>query len=223
MNKESKKLGRGLSSLFSSGNHEEEGNNFKYINTSAIEANKDQPRKKFNKNEINDLAASIKSNGLLQPIVLRKKGESNYQIIAGERRWRAAQLAEIHQMPAIIKDMSDEEVLQAALIENIQREDLNPVEEAKAYEALLKNNTINAEQLSIDVGKSRSHISNTVRLLELDEKILNYIEEGRLSMGHARALIGVPNSIKVAEDIINNKLSVREVERNTAKHKKVKM
>ena len=225
MNKESKKLGRGLSSLLSSSGKKESNdsnNNFKYINTSAIEANKNQPRKKFNKNEIEDLAASIKSKGLLQPIVVRKKDESNYEIIAGERRWRAAQLAEIHQMPAIIKEMSDDEVMQAALIENIQREDLNPVEEAKAYESLLKNNTITAEQLSIDVGKSRSHISNTIRLLDLDKKILSYIEDGQISMGHARALIGVPNANEIAEDIINNKLSVREVERSTAKHKKSK-
>ena len=225
MNKESKKLGRGLSSLLSSSEKKESNesnNNFKYINTSAIEANKNQPRKKFNKNEIEDLAASIKSKGLLQPIVVRKKDETGYEIIAGERRWRAAQIVEIHQMPAIIKEMNDDEVLQAALIENIQREDLNPVEEAKAYEGLLKNNTITAEQLSIDVGKSRSHISNTIRLLELDKKILNYIEDGQLSMGHARALIGVPNANEIAEDIINNKLSVRQVERSTARHKKSK-
>ena len=140
----------------------------------------------------------------------------------GERRWRAAQIAGIHQIPAVIKQMNDQEAMQAALIENIQREDLNPVEEARAYQTILKSDGISYEVLSNVVGKSKSHISNTIRLLELDLKILNYIEEGKISMGHARALIGVPNAIELADEIINKKLSVREVERNTSKYKKTK-
>ena len=219
---ENKKLGRGLGALLSSGKNEKNNQNFKLINISEIKANKDQPRKDFKKEELEELASSIKSQGVLQPIVVRKKEDQQYEIIAGERRWRGAQIAGLHEIPALVKEMTDNEAQEAALIENIQREDLNPVEEAKAYESLLKNNTITAEQLSIDVGKSRSHISNTIRLLDLDKKILSYIEDGQISMGHARALIGVPNANEIAEDIINNKLSVREVERSTAKHKKSK-
>ena len=145
-----------------------------------------------------------------------------FEIIAGERRWRAAQIAGIHQIPAVIKQMNDEEAMQAALIENIQREDLNPIEEARAYKTILESDGVNYDNLSNAIGKSKSHISNTVRLLELDLKIQDYIQDGKLSMGHARALIGVPNAIELADEIINKKLSVREVERNTSKYKKNK-
>ncbi|PPR45039.1 MAG: putative chromosome-partitioning protein ParB [Alphaproteobacteria bacterium MarineAlpha5_Bin8] len=223
MNKENSKLGRGLSSLLSSKkDNQSESKNFKKINTSSIKANSQQPRKRFGKNEIEDLAASIKSQGILQPIVVRQKAENTFEIIAGERRWRAAQIVGLHEIPAIIKEMNDEEALQAALIENIQRENLNPVEEARAYQLILKDNKINYESLSNLIGKSRSHISNTIRLLELNEIILNYIEEGKISMGHARALIGVPDAVDLAKDIINKKLSVREVEKNTSKYKNKK-
>ena len=193
--------------------------NYKKINISSIIANSQQPRKRFGKNEIEDLAASIKSQGILQPIVVRQKDKNKFEIIAGERRWRAAQVVGLHEIPVIIKNMSDEEAIQAALIENIQRENLNPVEEAKAYQTILKDHKINHDNLSSLVGKSRSHISNIIRLLELDETILNFIEEGKISMGHARALIGVPNALEIAKDIISKKLSVREVEKNTSKYK----
>ena len=225
MNKDTKKLGRGLSSLFSSSSVKDDDLDtklFKLINTSSIIANSQQPRKKFGKNELEELATSIKFQGILQPIVVRKKDENIFEIIAGERRWRAAQIAGIHEIPAIIKDMTDEQMVQAALIENIQRENLNPVEEARAYQAILKNKDANYDNLSVVIGKSRSHISNTIRLLELDIKILNYIEDGKISMGHARALIGVPGAVELAEDIIKNKLSVRDIERNTSKFKKKK-
>lgn len=215
-----KKLGRGLSALF---NNNEETNNFenlKNITISSLVANQNQPRKKFNKVELEELAASIKAKGILQPIVVRKKSEDVYEIIAGERRWRAAQIAGLHEVPTIVKTMTDNEVIQAALIENIQRENLNPVEEAKAYRSILENNQIKPEDLSRILGKSRSHISNIVRLLELDIKILDYIIDGKLSMGHARTLIGVPNALEIANDIIEKKLSVRDVEKNTAKFKK---
>ena len=224
MNKESK-LGRGLSALLSSGTkkpEDEKEKSYMLINISSIKANSNQPRKKFSKNELEELASSIKSKGLLQPIVVRKKNDSNFEIIAGERRWRAAQIAGLHEIPAIIKQMTDEEVIQAALIENIQRENLNPVEEARAYQSILQDKEINYENLSGAIGKSRSHISNTLRLLELDKEILDYLEEGKISMGHARALIGVPNAVNLARDIITKKLSVREIEKNTSKFKKTK-
>ena len=223
MNKENTKLGRGLSSLLSSGNEKQQDSKiFKIISISSIKANLQQPRKRFGKNEIEDLASSIKSQGILQPIVVRKKEENNYEIIAGERRWRAAQLVGIHEVPVIIKEMDDEQALQAALIENIQRENLNPVEEAKAYQSILKLKDMSYEKLSKLIGKSTSHISNIIRLLELDIKILEYLEEGKISMGHARTLIGVPNSVDIANEIIQKNLSVRQVERTTAKFKKRK-
>ena len=225
MNKESKKLGRGLSSLLSPHNSRNDNlgdKTFKLINISSIEASAQQPRKNFVKEELENLSASIKSEGVLQPILVREKNKDLFEIIAGERRWRAAQIAGIHQIPAVIKQMNDDEAMQAALIENIQREDLNPVEEARAYKIILENDGVNYDNLSNAIGKSKSHISNTVRLLELDLKILNYIQDGKLSMGHARALIGVPNAIELADEIINKKLSVREVERNTSKYKKTK-
>ena len=225
MNKESKKLGRGLSSLFSPhtnriDNLEDE--TFKLINISSVEANAQQPRKNFSKEELENLSASIKSKGVLQPILVREKNKDLFEIIAGERRWRAAQIAGIHQIPAVIKQMSAEEAMQAALIENIQREDLNPVEEARAYKTILESEGVNYDNLSNATGKSKSHISNTIRLLELDLKILNYIQDGKISMGHARALIGVPNAVDLADEIINKKLSVREIERNTSQYKKTK-
>jgi len=220
MNLENKKLGRGLGSLLSSGIKEDK--NFKFINISEIQANQNQPRKNFKKEELQELANSIKSQGILQPIVVRLVKNNQYEIIAGERRWRAAQIAGIHEIPALIKSMSDEAVQEAALIENIQREDLNSVEEAKAYKVILNNKNIDYEKLSHKIGKSKSHISNTIRLLELDEEILNYIISGKLTMGHARALIGVPNAVELAKEIISKKLSVRQTEKNTAGFKKIK-
>ena len=225
MNKESKKLGRGLSSLLSPHNNRNDNlgdKTFKLINISSVEANAQQPRKNFSKEELENLSASIKSKGVLQPILVREKNKNLFEIIAGERRWRAAQIAGIHQIPVVIKQMNDEEAMQAALIENIQREDLNPIEEARAYKTILENDGVNYDNLSNATGKSKSHISNTIRLLELDLIILNYIQDGKISMGHARALIGVPNAVDLADEIINKKLSVREVERNTSQYKKTK-
>ena len=222
MSNNSSKLGRGLTSLLSANTSNSPDRIFKLINISSIFANSHQPRKNFGKDELQDLATSIKSKGILQPIVVRKKNEDSYEIIVGERRWRAAQIAGLHEIPALIKEMNNEEVIQAALIENIQRANLNPVEEARAYQNILTNDNVNYENLSEVIGKSRSHISNMIRLLELDKKILDYIEEGKISMGHARALIGVPDALNLAEEIINKKLSVREIERNTSKFKKNK-
>ena len=222
MNQENKKLGRGLSSLLSPSDNNTNIENLKHLNISLLIANKGQPRKKFDKKELDDLAISIKAQGILQPIIVRKKSEDIFEIIAGERRWRAAQIAGLHEVPVLVKQISDRQVVEVSLIENIQRENLNPVEEAKAYKILLESKETNYENLSNIIGKSRSHISNIVRLLELDQKILNYIEEGTLSMGHARALIGVPNALEIAKEIISKKLSVRDAERKTAKYKKKK-
>ena len=220
MSFENKKLGRGLGSLLSSEKKEDE--NFKFINISEIQTNQNQPRKKFKEEELQELANSIKSQGILQPIIVRPVNKNQYEIIAGERRWRGAQIAGIHEIPALIKNMSDEAVQEAALIENIQRENLNAVEEARAYKTILNNVGADYKKLSQRVGKSKSHISNTIRLLELDEEILSYIVSGKLSMGHARALIGVPNAVNFAKEIISKKLSVRQKEKNTANFKKIK-
>ena len=221
MNVENKKLGRGLGSLLSSGS-DKDNKNFKLINTSQILANQQQPRKNFKPEELKDLANSIKSKGVLQPIIVRPKPNNQFEIVAGERRWRASQIAGIHEIPALIKDMNDEMVQEAALIENIQRENLNAVEEARAYKAILENKHSDYDNLSSVVGKSKSHVSNMIRLLELEEEILDFIVSGKLSMGHARALIGVPNALILAKEIIAKKLSVRQVEKNTSNFKKKK-
>ena len=221
MNSENKKLGRGLGALLSSGKNKED-KSFKFINISEIQANLNQPRKNFKKEDLEELASSIKSQGILQPIIVRLLPSNNYEIIAGERRWRAAQLAGIHEIPAFIKEIPADLLKEAALIENIQRENLNPVEEARAYESVLQKHQSNYDELSKIVGKSKSHISNMIRLLELEEEILNFVISGKLSMGHARALIGVPNAKEMAIDIINKNLSVRQTEKNTSNYKKNK-
>jgi ParB family chromosome partitioning protein len=221
MNTDNKKLGRGLGSLLSPNKTDEK--KFKFINISQIKANKDQPRKNFKKEELKELSTSIKTQGILQPIVVRPLYDSgDYEIIAGERRWRAAQIAGVHEIPCLIKILNNQAVQEAALIENIQRENLNVVEEANAYKNILNEKNIDQDKLSLLIGKSKSHISNLIRLLDLEEDILNFIIEGKISMGHARALIGVPNAIDLANEIIDKKLSVRQVEKNTSGFKKNK-
>ena len=224
MNIEKNKLGRGLSSLLSSGDNalDNAEGSLVDVSTSLVVTNSHQPRKDFKKEELEDLASSIKSQGILQPIVVRKQSENSYEIIAGERRWRAAQIAGIHEIPVVIKNMDDNQAFQAALIENIQRENLNPVEEARAYQKLLENENLDLNKLSNIAGKSKSHISNMIRLLDLDEKILEFVIADKISMGHARALIGVPNAFELAQEIINKKLSVRYVEKSASKYKKTR-
>ena len=221
MKQESSKLGRGLSALLSGKENETpESKGYKVVNITLLQPNKEQPRRRFNKKELEELAKSINSQGMLQPIIVRKINDDNFEIVAGERRWRAAQIGGMHEVPVIIRKISDEESVQIALIENIQRENLNPVEEARALQKLLQNNNSNYEELIKLIGKSRSHVSNMIRLLELDEKILNLIEEEKLSMGHARALIGVPDAFELANEIIKKKLSVRDIEKRASKFKK---
>ncbi len=220
MNKENKKLGMGLGALLSNTKKNIEG--VKKINISNIKPNKNQPRKKFNSTELKELSSSIKSQGLIQPILVREIEGDNFEIIAGERRWRASQLAGVHEIECIVKDFKEDDIFEAALIENIQREDLNVIEEAEAYKKLINLKNIKNEEIAKKIGKSTSHISNLIRILELDKEIQNMVIQGLLSMGHARALIGVPDGISKAKEIIEKKLSVRDVEKITSKFKKSK-
>lgn len=219
MNKENK-LGRGLGALLSSSNNTTESiNGIQKINISQIIPNPSQPRKNFKDGELKELSSSIKNQGLIQPIIVKPTTDEQFQIIAGERRWRACQLNEMHEVDCVIKDIDDTDVLEAALIENIQREDLNVIEEANAYKGLIDIKATTKESLAKSIGKSSSHVSNILRLLELDEKIQQMVINGDLSMGHARALIGVPDAIKKANEIIDKKLSVRQVEKITSEFK----
>ena len=222
MNKENK-LGMGLGALLSTSNNQGEINNgIQKINISQVIPNPLQPRKNFKDEELKELSSSIKNQGLIQPIIVKPTDDNQFQIIAGERRWRACQLNGMHEVDCVIKDLDDTNVLEAALIENIQREDLNVIEEANAYKGLIDIKGINNENLAKLIGKSPSHVSNILRLLELDKKIQQLVINGDLSMGHARALIGVPDAINKANEIIEKKLSVRQVEKITSEFKKNK-
>ena len=222
MNKENK-LGMGLGALLSTTNNKNEtNNNVQKINISQIIPNPLQPRKNFKNEELKELSSSIKNQGLIQPIIVKPTNDNQFQIIAGERRWRACQLNGMHEVDCVIKEIDEKSILEAALIENIQREDLNVIEEANAYKGLIDIKGINNENLAKLIGKSSSHVSNILRLLELDKKIQEMVIQGDLSMGHARALIGVPDAINKANEIIEKKLSVRQVEKITSEFKKNK-
>lgn len=179
-----------------------------------IHANPDQPRKTFHDTDLKELAASIREHGVIQPVVVRPRPDfpGSYQIVAGERRWRAAQLAGIHALPAVIRELEDREVLELGIIENIQRVDLDPVEEAQGYVQLIDSYGYTQEALSNVIGKSRSHLANTMRLLALPEPVLNMLRAGKLSAGHARALITAQNPVSLAEQAVAKGLSVRQVE-----------
>ena len=220
MNKENK-LGMGLGALLSTNNNES-SNVIQKINISQIVPNPSQPRKNFKDEDLKELSSSIKNQGLIQPIIIKPVKDDQYQIIAGERRWRACQLIGMHEVECVIKNLDNTNVLEAALIENIQREDLNVIEEANAYKGLIDIKNINNEILAKLIGKSPSYVSNILRLLELDKKIQQMVINGDLSMGHARALIGVPNAIEKANEIIEKKLSVRQIEKLTSEFKKNK-
>ena len=219
MNKENK-LGMGLGALLSTTNNKNQTNDsVKKINISQILPNPSQPRKNFKNEELKELSSSIKNQGLIQPIIVKPTDDNQFQIIAGERRWRACQLNGMHEVDCVIKEIDEKSILEAALIENIQREDLNVIEEANAYKGLIDIKGISNENLAKLIGKSPSHVSNILRLLELDTKIQEMVIQGDLSMGHARALIGVPDAINKAKEIIEKKLSVRQVEKITSKFK----
>lgn len=211
-------LGKGLGALIPEDNNikEEKNENGGIINIELkdIKANKKQPRKFFDNNKLNELAESVKEHGIIQPLILKKE-ENGYSIIAGERRYRAAKIAELTEVPALIMDISDEKLLQVSLIENIQREDLNPIEEGLAYERLLKEFALTQEELSKTMGKSRTTITNTMRLLKLDDRVKEYVMEGVISEGHGRAILPLENEAQyeIAQKIIDNSLSVRETEK----------
>ncbi len=186
-------------------------------------ANPNNPRRVFNDDEIESLARSLRDKGLLQPIVVRPKGD-HYEIVAGERRWRAAQRASIHTVPVLIRDLDDRESLEIAIIENVQRADLNALEEARAYKMLMDSYDYTQQQLADSIGKSRSHIANTMRLMQLPQSVLSQVESGTLSAGHARAIVATDNPQDLAEQIIRLGLSVRQAEdltrENTSRPKK---
>lgn len=207
---ENKKFGKGLSSLL--GDRKLSIIDSKSeIDIDEIITNKKQPRKFFNDESINELVQSVKQYGILQPIIVRKIGNT-YEIIAGERRYRAAKLAGLKTMPVIIRNYDEKDSFSISIIENIQRENLNLVEEATAYRELIDNYNYTQQDISNIVNKSRSHIANLLRLLTLPENILNYLKDGKIEMGHARALIGYPYAERIVDSIIENNMTVREVE-----------
>jgi len=210
-NRLKKGLGRGLSSLL--------GDSVKKIETNKVlikdlTRNKFQPRKHFNKENLEELTNSIKEQGVIQPIVVRpnKSFKGKYEIIAGERRWLASQNAGLHEVPAVILDVDDVKSLEFSIVENVQRQDLNAVEEARGYQRLVNDFNYNQEKLSQFIGKSRSYIANSLRLLSLPKEVLTMVVQGNLSAGHARSLIGLNNSVDIAKKIIEKKLSVRQSE-----------
>jgi len=182
------------------------------IAVSAIKPHPNQPRRHFDEAALDELAASIATRGVIQPVIVRPLGDG-YQLVAGERRWRAAQKAQLHEIPALIRDLGERDVMAIALIENIQREDLNPIEEARAYHRLAEEEGLTQAEIARLVEKSRSHVANLQRLLSLPEKVIAHLEAGRLSMGHARALIGHERAGELADEAVAKGLSVREVER----------
>lgn len=179
----------------------------------AIEPHPDQPRRVFDEAALDELAASIAARGVIQPVIVRPIAPGRWQLVAGERRWRAAQKAQLHEIPALIRDLEDLEVMALALIENLQREDLGPVEEARAYQRLAERENMTQAEIARLVEKSRSHVANLQRLLTLPTAVLDHLEAGRLDMGHARALVGREDAEALAERAVQQKLSVREVER----------
>ena len=213
-----KALGRGLSALLADpmGATEAPEEELLEVDIDLIDANPDQPRLNFSETKLEELAQSIKVNGLVQPILLRRIGLGRYQIVAGERRWRASQRAGLRKVKAVIRNIPDAKLLELALIENIQRQELNPVEEAQAYQRLIQTLNLTQDEVAKQVGKDRSSVTNILRLLKLPAAIQKMLEEELISMGHARALLGLETEteqLKLAQSIVNGRLSVREVEK----------
>jgi ParB family chromosome partitioning protein len=217
-------LGRGLSALIGDevaavkGEPASAKKDARTLPVAFLRPGKFQPRKTFDEQPLADLAASVKEKGVLSPILVRPLGPESYEIVAGERRWRAAQMAKLHDVPVVIREMADSEALEIAIIENVQRADLNAVEEAAAYQQLMAapfNRT--QEQVAAHVGKSRSHVANTIRLLNLPPQVLTWLKEGKLTAGHARTLLGLPDPEGAARDLIEGALTVRQAEQRSAK------
>ncbi len=218
-------LGRGLEALLGESRREEplavpagragdslRAGGLAQLAVSDIEPHPDQPRRHFDEAALAELAASIAARGVIQPVIVRPLPGGRFQLVAGERRWRAAQLAQLHEIPALIRNLNEREVMALALIENLQREDLNPMEEARAYHRLAEGEGMTQADIARMVDKSRSHVANLQRLLSLPETVMALVEQGRLSMGHARALIGHGDAAALAETAVARSLSVREVE-----------
>lgn len=212
MTRKKRGLGKGLAALIP--DESIDSRSIANIELSLIEPNKNQPRQEFNKEALKELTESIKEYGVIQPIIVRKKGKK-YEIVAGERRWKASTLAQLDKIPSIVKEIDDKDVMKIALIENIQRENLNPVEEAQAFKGLMEDYELTQEEVGRAIGKSRSYIANTVRLLNLDEETKVYISKGKISSGHGRALLGIENKEERKEAvklIVDNKINVRKTE-----------
>lgn len=218
-----KGLGKGLSALIP----DVEEDNIRYvteIDLQEIQKNPYQPRKSIDDEKLKEMLQSIREHGVIQPVLVRKSGEG-YELVAGERRFRAAQLANLEKIPAVIKDFNDNEMLEISLIENIQRENLNPLEEAEAYKRLMEEFGFNQEKIAERLGKSRPSIANTLRLLHLEEKVKGYLREGKISAGHARALVSIEDrelQREVAQEILEKNLNVRKVEEVLQQLKKKK-
>jgi len=209
--KKVKGLGRGLSSLLGDTKSK---TNITKLKIYDVKRNRLQPRKVFNKESLEELTNSIKERGVIQPIIVRKDKNlvGKFEIIAGERRWLASQNAGLHEIPVVILDVNDEKSLEFAIVENIQRQDLNAIEEAQGYQRLIDEFSYNQEKLAKFIGKSRSYIANSLRLLGLPKEVISYVESEKISAGHARSLIGLPNAMQIAQKIAENKLSVRQSE-----------
>ena len=209
-------LGKGLGALIPEEVVEDASHKSLYISINKIKSDSDQPRKAFDSEKIVELAESIKTHGIIQPLILRKESDEQYVIVAGERRWRAAKMAGIQEVPAIVMDLNDKDTLEISLIENIQRQDLNPIEEAMAYKKLINDFKITQEDLSKRIGKSRVAIANTMRLMNLDTRVQQYLIEGIISEGHGKDLLGIEDKDKqydVAQKLIDEKWSVRYLEK----------
>ena len=203
---------------------EEKGNKIEYISLESIITKEDQPRKEFEKDSLKELSNSIKIHGVIQPILVRKKDDM-YQIIAGERRFRASKLAKIKAIPSIVLEAKDSDVAKLALIENIQREDLNPIEEALAYKNLMEDFDLKQDELAETIGKSRSYITNSLRLLKLDQKVIDHLYNGDLTQGHGKVLLGIKDNqaqVELATKIIETGLNVRKTEEEVKKVKNIK-
>jgi ParB family chromosome partitioning protein len=210
-----KRLGRSLASLIGEGADEVAGlaEDQRTVPLSSLKASRFNPRRDFSEAQLDELAGSIRERGLVQPLVVRPLGGGDrYEIVAGERRWRAAQRANLHEVPVVIRTLSDQEAIEIAIIENVQREDLNAIEEGEGYHALMQGHGYTQEDLAKVIGKSRSHLANTLRLLKLPKSVQNLVREGDLSAGHARALIGRPDAAALAARIVKEGLTVRQVE-----------
>ena len=207
--KNKKGLGRGLSSLIGEG---KVSSNIK-ASISELKRNKYQPRKKFDETSLNELSESIKSRGIIQPIIVRhSNSDTKYEIIAGERRWLAAQKAGLHEVPIVVVDADDKKALEFGIVENVQRHDLNAIEEAEGYKRLIDEFSYDQEQVAKFIGKSRSHITNSLRLLSLPPDVIEFVKENKISPGHAKILVGLENCLLISKKIISKKLSVRQTE-----------